>query len=145
MKKMSSTCYAMRQIKHMLPKETLKIIYFAHTHSIMSYGLILWGNSQWANKVFLLQKKIVIIIANANIRDSCKEHFRNLQIMTLYSQHIYSIILFTVNNKQIFSNNNEIHNYNTRNRDNLHLAITNLTKYKKEPYILGIKIFNHLL
>jgi hypothetical protein len=64
--------------------------------------------------------------------------------MTLYSQYIYSIILFTVNNKQIFSNNNEIHNYNTRNRDNLHPAITNLTKYKMGPYISGIKIFNHL-
>ena len=50
-----------------------------------------------------------------------------------------------VNNKHFFSANNEIHKYNTRNNNNLNLASTNLTKYKKGPYISGIKIFNHLL
>ena len=37
--------------------EAIKIIYFAQIHSIMSYGLIFWGNSRGAKKVFLLQKK----------------------------------------------------------------------------------------
>ena len=44
-KKMSSISYALRQVKHTLPLETLKVIYFAHVHSIISYGVIFWGNS----------------------------------------------------------------------------------------------------
>jgi hypothetical protein len=64
--------------------------------------------------------------------------------MTLYSQYIYSIILFVVNNKHIFTTNNEIHKYNTRNNKNLHPALSNLTKYNKGPCLSGIKAFNHL-
>jgi hypothetical protein len=144
-RKMSSACYALSQIKHSVPNETLKLIYCAHIHSIMSYGLIFWGTSPMVNKVFILQKKITRIITNTNNRDSCKQHFRNLHIMTLYSQYIFSIIIFTLNNKHLFSSNNEIHKYDTRNNNLLHPPLTNLTKHKKGPYINGIKISNHLL
>jgi len=95
-------------------------------------------------KLFLLQQKIIRIITNTRPRDSCREIFKNMQIMTLYSQYIYSIILFTVNNKHLFTPNNEIHKYNTRNNNNLHPALVNLTKFSKGPYISGIKVFNHL-
>ena len=64
--------------------------------------------------------------------------------MTLYSQYIYSIILSVVNNEYIFATNNEIHKYNTRNNNNLHPALSNLTKFNKGPCISGIKAFNHL-
>jgi exonuclease III len=89
-KRMSSASYALRQIKHYLPIETLKIIYFAHIHTIMSYGIIFWGNSPHAKKVFILQKKIIRIITNTSPRESCREIFKNMQIMTLYSQYIYT-------------------------------------------------------
>jgi hypothetical protein len=139
---MSSACYALRYVKYSLPTETLKIIYFAYIHTIMSYGIIFWGNSSYAKKVFILQKKIIRIISNAGPRDSCREIFKRMQIMTLYSQYIHSILLFTVYNKHLFTANNEIHNYNPRN--NLHPALANLTKFNKGPYTSGIKIFNHL-
>jgi len=53
--------------------------------------------------------------------------------MTLYSQYIYSLLLFTVDNKHLFMAKNEIHKNNTRNNNNLHSALANLTKYKG-PY-----------
>jgi hypothetical protein len=115
-KRMSSASYALGFIQYSLPKEILKIIYFAHIHTIMSYGIIFWGNSSSAKKVFLLQKKIIRIVTNMRQRDSCRETFKNMQIMTLYSQytHIYSVILFIVNNKHLFTPNNEIHKCYTR-------------------------------
>jgi hypothetical protein len=48
------------------------------------------------------------------------------------------------NNKHLFTPNNEIHKYNTRNNNNLYPALANLTKFNKGPYISGIKVFNHL-
>ena len=107
--KMCTACYALRNIKHTVPLGTLRIIYFAHIHSIISYGTIFWGGSSYANKVFILQKKIIRIITNTKPRDSCREVFKNMEIMTLYSQYIYSIILYTVNNNHLFNTNNEIH------------------------------------
>jgi len=64
--------------------------------------------------------------------------------MTLYSQYIHSIILFIVNNKHLLTPNNEVHKYNTRNKNNLHPASAHLTKFNKGPYISGIKVFNDL-
>ena len=141
---MSAACYALRYLKYSLPIETLKIIYFAHIHTIMNHGVIFWGNSSYSKKVFIFQKKIVRTITNTRPRVSCREIFSNMRIMTLYSQYIYSLLLFTVDNKYLFTANNKIHQYNTRNNNNLHPTLTNLTKYNKGPYISGINIFNHL-
>jgi hypothetical protein len=140
----STACYVLRNIKHIVPLATLKVIYFAHIHSIISYGIILWGNPSYANKVFILQKNIIRIIMNTRPRDSCREIFKNMEIMTLYSQYIYSLILYTVNNKHLFNTNNGIHTYRTRYNNNLHFPLVNLSKFNKGPYISGVKVFNHL-
>jgi len=75
----------------------------------LNYSLIFWCRSSNANKLIILQKKIVRIIFNTGIRESCREAFKNMQIMTFYSQYIFSLILFTVENKQLFTLNSEIH------------------------------------
>ena len=61
-----------------------------------------------------------------------------------YFQYICSLVLYTFNNKHLFDTNNEIPKYKTRNNNNLHRPIANLSKLNKGAYILGIKVFNHL-
>ena len=141
--KMHVACCVIRNIKSLESQDTLKIIYFAHIHSILSYAIILGGNSSYINKVFIL-KKIIRIITNT-IRDSCRELFKDIQILLMYSQYIYSLIIYTINNKHLYNINNEIQKYRTRNNNNLHLPIVNLSKFNKGAYFLGIKAFNHLL
>ena len=41
--KMCTACYALRNIKHIVPIDTLRVIYFAYIHSIISYAIIFWG------------------------------------------------------------------------------------------------------
>jgi hypothetical protein len=60
------------------------------------------------------------------------------------SQYFFSLILFAVKNKHLFTSNNEIHTYKTRIYLNFHLPTVNLTKFHKGPYISGTKAFNHL-
>jgi exonuclease III len=143
-KKMTTASYALRSVKHSLPIETLKIIYYASVHSIMSYGIIFWGTATGANKVFLTQKKILKIIYNIRPRDSSREIFKQNQIFTLYSQYIYSLLLFTIKNQHLFTVNKSIYEYSTRNNNNLHPSLTNLTKVKNGPYAMCIKVYNHL-
>ena len=71
------------------------------------------------------------------------EAFKNMEIM-MYSQYIFSLIVFAVKNKHLFTSNNEIHTYKTRNYLNFHLPTVNLTIFYKGPYISGTKAFNHL-
>jgi hypothetical protein len=108
----------------------------------MSCGIIFWGGSSYAKKVFILQKKIIRIITNTmntRPRDSFKEIFKKSEIMTPYSQYIYII-----NNKDVFNFNNEIHKYTTRFHSNLHVPLVNNTEFKKGAYMSGIKVFSHL-
>ena len=142
--KLSSVTYALKQVKYSLMIDALKLIYYAQVHSIMSYGVIFWGNSPSAGRVFKLQKRIIRIIANKKPRDSCREVFKSMRINTLYSQYIYSLILFVVNNKYIFATNSEIHKHNTRNKYDRHPSLSDLEKFKKRPCISGIKAYNHL-
>jgi len=67
-----------------------------------------------------------------------------MEILTLYSQYIYSLVLYTINNKHRFDTNNEIHEYKTRNNNNLYRPIANLSKFNNKAYISGIEVFNHL-
>ena len=86
---------------------------------------------------FLLQQwsiytaKNIRIITNTKTRQSCRKLFTGMKIKPMYSQYIYSLIMFTVNNKHLYNMNNEIHNYRTRYNNNLHLPIASLTKFNK--------------
>jgi hypothetical protein len=132
---------ALRNIKSVVSQDTLKKYIL---HSLLSYGIIFWGNSPYAKKIFIIQKKSIRIITNSKPRDSCKQLFKNLKIMTMYSQYIYSLILHTVNNKHLYTLNSEIHKYRTSYNNDLHLPIANLTKYTEGPCFSAIKMYNHL-
>ena len=49
-----------------------------------------------------------------------------------------------INSGDYFKVNSEIHNINTRNKSNLHLAISNLSVYQKGTYYTGFRAFNSL-
>jgi hypothetical protein len=94
--------------------------------------------------LFYKKKIIIRFINNTGVRESCRETFKNIEIMAWYSQYIFSLILFALKNKHLFTSNNKIHTYKTRNYLNFHLPTVNLTKFYKGPYISGTKALNHL-
>jgi hypothetical protein len=98
--------------------------YFAYIHSIMSYGIIFWGNQPYSEKILKIQKRAIRIITNSRMRDSCWELF---QILPLYSQYIFSLSIFVIKNKHLYNTNNQIHSVHTRFKTNLHTPIANLT------------------
>ena len=58
--------------------------------------------------------------------DSCRELFKTMKILPLYSQYILSLLMYVVNNKHSFTKNLAVNNNNTRSANNYHLPITNL-------------------
>jgi hypothetical protein len=86
---------------HML-QETVRMIYFSYFHSVMTYGIIYWGNYPRSIHIFRLQKMVIRIITNSRSRISYRELFKNLKILSLQSQHIFSLLLlFVVKNRTI--------------------------------------------
>jgi hypothetical protein len=141
MSKLNSACLAVRMVNSIMSQEALRIIYFPYVHSTITCGIIFWGNLPHSIKIFRIQKKIIRIITNSRNRDSCRELFQILKILSLCSQYIFSLLLYIVNNKQLFMTNLEIHKISTRSSTNLHPPISNLTKLQKGAYYSGIKIF----
>jgi len=142
--KLNTACFVILTIQAIMSLETLRMVYFAYIHSIISYGIILGGNQTYSDKIFKIQKRVIRIITSSRSRDSCRELFKNLLILPLYSQYIYSISLYVVKNKHLFYTNNQIHNIHTRFKTNLHPPTANLTKFQKGVYYSAIKIFNNL-
>jgi len=82
--------------------------------------------------------------SNIGPRDSCSQAFKKLKIMTLHSQYIFSLILFAIDNKHLFTHNNDLYTYSTRDSANLHLPAVKLSEFSKGPFVSGIKAFSHL-
>ena len=68
---------------------------------------------------------------NAGYTDSCCPLFKELNILPLYSQYIFSISIFVVKNTDVYKSNSAIYSINTREGFDLHPSTTNLTKAKK--------------
>ena len=106
-------------------------------HLAMSYGIIFWGNSSHSSVIFR-------IMEGCGNRVSCRNLFKELQILPLTSQYMLSLLIFVVQNKTFFSTNNENHNIDARQKNNLYLPQANSAIYQKVAYYSGIKIFNNL-
>ena len=77
-------------------------------------------------------------------RDSCRQYFKRLKILPLQSQYLLSLLLFVAKNVDHFRLNSEIHDFNTKNKSNLHLPPSKLTVFQRGPYYSGIKAVNNL-
>jgi hypothetical protein len=87
--------------------------------------------------------KVIRIMMGLKKRDSCRDSFKEMKILPLCSQYIYSLMQYIVNNIHLFKRNTEVHN-DTRQNINLFPLSTSFTKVQKGAYYLGIKIYNHL-
>jgi hypothetical protein len=86
------------------------MIYYAYFHSLMRYGIVFWGNSSEAKKIFLLQKKAIRIMMGMKRSESCRPVFKELTILTLAFQYILSLMNFMINNLGHFTFNHTIYN-----------------------------------
>jgi hypothetical protein len=142
--KLSTATFAMRIVQPFLFLDSLKLIYYSYFHSVLTYGIIFWGNTPHSNVIFRMQKRIVRIMVGVRNRDSCREYFKRLKILPLQSQYLLSLLLFVAENVDHFRLNSEIHGFNTKNKSNLHLPPSKLTVYQRGPYYSGIRAFSNL-
>jgi hypothetical protein len=116
-----------------LPHQHVGWSYNVFFHSMITYGLIFWGNSTSNVQVFKLQKRVVRIMVGAACRYSCKKIFRSLQILPLPSLYIFILVTYIVNNFNLLVLNSDRNTSVTRNSMNLYLPIANLRVFQKGP------------
>jgi len=78
--------------------DVLRSKYFSYVQPIISYGIIFSGNSSHSEEIFKIQKKIIRIIMNSSKNASCRQLFKELNILPIQSQYT----LFVTNIKTNF-------------------------------------------
>lgn len=142
--KLSSATYAIKKIKELCGLEAAKNVYFAYFHSLMTYGVLFWGTASSADTVFVLQKRALRYILGLKYRDSCRDQFRKVGIMTMIGEYIYQSLLYVKDNITYIPTLGSGHNYNTRHKNRLGIPKHRLVKLSKTYLIQGIKMYNKL-
>ena len=77
-------------------------------------------------------------------RDDCRDAFVDLKILTLPSAYILENLLYLKRNEGLFGTHGDVHDYSTRQRDNLVPAYLRLVRCQDGPGYWAIKLFNVL-
>lgn len=92
-------------------------MYYASFRSRVCYGVIFWGNYSDSSRLFEMQKKELRLITKSDFDESCRNRFKDLNILPLppdYS-YLFSSILFVFTNLEIFYSRHYQHPHFTRN------------------------------
>lgn len=144
--KLSSIVFLLRTLSPYVDTRTLKIVYYGLFHSKLSYGIEIWGSAAdlYLHKLFVLQKSAIRVMFKLEYIQSCRNTFIEQDILTIYGLYIYKTLLVIRKNLAKYTRNKDIHNYNTRGSNKLHV---NLIKSKVSfnfALNIGIKYFNKL-
>ena len=79
--KMSKNIGILRRLKHTIPKNVLKTIYFSLINPHLNYGTLLWGYN--LNRVEKLQKEAVRIITHSHFLAHTSNLFKQLNLLKI--------------------------------------------------------------
>ena len=83
--RLNRAIYSLRQMKHILDQEHLKLLYNAYCKSILEYGAILFTgvNASTLKIIILLQNRAIRIITNSHYLASAAPLFRRLRLLPM--------------------------------------------------------------
>jgi len=136
--KLSTAYYAIRYVKHFMSRDTLRAMYFSYFQSILSYGTIFWGNSAYSSNIFKIQKRIIRIIMNARNRNSCRQLFKNLQILPI-NHNIFFLFSYLLPKIEIYMN--RVQKFIIFTPDLVVTYILQLQTFQKGPFLFWNQSF----
>ena len=144
------------KVRKVLDNKSLLSLYYAFIYPYLMYCNHVWGNacSVYLNKLNVLQKKVVRIIAGVKPRTSTADLFHKLDIMKvndlnifLIAQvmyHVYTSEVVTVF-RHLFSTNRNIHTHETRQSDHFNIPLYHKNIGKSSIRYRGAVIWNNVL
>lgn len=140
------------RISRIAPRPILYKIYYAFINSNISYMLPIWGQSPryQTQKVLGMQKRALRSLNSLKFLDSVKTYF-TVQILPIeyYAQYETILLIYKMKNGLIKHNvtliqNDQVHNYNTRINQNIHIDVIRTNIGKLSINCNGFKLFNQL-
>ena len=156
--KLYSRLGLLKRANNLLDSQSQKVLYYAQFHSILSYGLLVWGNmitQTQLSKISKLQENAVQLIEpNSEIQTIYLKHgilpieklveLENYKVWYKYYHNLIPVKLKEI--MTVDSNQKSIaktHRYNTRQRKELNLPKAD-GLYKKTFFVKGLQDYSKL-
>lgn len=137
-------CFTIKRLREYVDAAVLKLYYFAHVHSCLSYGIVAWGSCCEVERVMIMQKRALRCMAGSSRLESCRPLFRKFQIMTVISVYIYQLCLDVKLHACNYSLVQDTHKHGTRNRLLLRYPIHRTSAFECSPRYMSIRCYNKL-
>jgi hypothetical protein len=134
--------YVIKSLKEAVSSYIIKCIYYSKFQSCLKYGIIFWGESNESLSIFKLQKRVIRIISGASTNSSCRQIFKDYNILTVASLYILEVICFIKKYKESFEHNIRVHTHNTQRKLDLRVQYCNTALFRKSVVNMGIKLYN---
>ena len=140
--RLNSFCFALRRLSESVSLDVLRSAYFGLFHSHLSYGILLWGHSASARRVFAVQRRAIRVLDDLGYREDCRRSFASRNVLTLPSLYIYECLKYVIHRKDELTRHNMIHEHDTRGRTNIVGNALRLTRSRNSANYYGIKLYN---
>lgn len=142
--KLATQHFAVLQLREIVSTSTLRSYYFACVHSILSYGILCWGNSTGVKSILVAQKRIVRCMLRLPFQESCRQHFKTLGILTVSCIYILEAVCYVKKNSADLRKCGDINNYSTRNKNDIYIPPYRIEQINKGPFISSIRLYQKL-
>ena len=133
------------KIKHSLPLEARIRYYYAFIYPYLSNNILVWGGApkSFLNTLFLQQKKIIRVIADAQYCDHTDHLFRQFRLLKLNDIYKFNVLLYMFNSNHD-TRYSRPHHYMTRH-SNLSLpTFQRLSKSQNSIHFVGPTLWDNL-
>lgn len=142
--RLGSAYYAILNIKNIVSEKALIQVYYSVVQSVLTYGIIVWGQAAELRRVFVLQKRIIRMMFGMHRLESCREVFKAKKVMTVVSLYLYRLLTYTYTHKSNYTLNGEVHHHDTRTAGSIRLRQIFHLNQKKTPRYAGSSMYNKL-
>lgn len=142
--KLDRFVFAIKRLRQTVSTEAALSAYHGYVSSVLSYGLLMWGNSVEIEKAFRVQKKCVRAICGAWSTDSCKPLFKKFHILPLVCMYIRELCVFVKLHPQHFNKFSEKLGRNSKYKFKLLRPRCRLDIYERNVYVKAIDVYNKL-
>jgi len=113
----------MKSSKWILSPYMIRNVYFTKFRTLLRFGIQFWGGigGELNIRIFRLQKRIIRLMVGVSSRTSCRQLFKELNILTLASLYILEVTRFIRKYCHSLEQNCKVHKYNTRRKMDIHV------------------------
>jgi hypothetical protein len=143
--KLNSSIFVLYTLRNRVLLNTLLLIYHAHIYSHVHNSIIFWGSHKChLIRIFKIQKRALRTIKRLTSRNSCKPVFKELKLLTIPCIYIFWAIMYRKLHPEEYISNEQIHNYNTRNKSKTVIPKHTSNIIEKSPQYNSAKFYDFL-